>query len=68
MVFAKADMIYPCCRLVAPLTPVKVGCGKGRPEKIITDNSAETVVFGNTDIPHASNHTVSQRSVAGSSN
>ena len=42
-----------------------VGCGKGRPVKIITDNSLETVVFGNTDISHPCNHTVPQRSVAG---
>ena len=44
-----------------------MGCGKGRPVEIITDNSAETVGFGNTDIPHPCNNTVPQRSVAGSS-
>ena len=42
-------------------------CGKGRPVKIITDNSVEIVVFGNTGIPHPCNHTVSQGSVAGPS-
>ena len=26
------------------------GGGKGRPVKIITDNSAETIVFGNNEI------------------
>ena len=52
--------------LCAPVAPVKEECGKGRPVKIITDNSVETLVFGNTDIPHPCNHTVSQRSVAGS--
>ena len=36
----------------APLAPVKI---------------IETVVFGNTDIPHPCNHTVPHRSVAGSS-
>ena len=30
----------------------KVGCGKGRPVEIIADNSVDTVVFENTDIPH----------------
>ena len=29
-----------------------MGCGKGRLVKIITDNSVESIVFGNTDIPH----------------
>ena len=36
----------------------------GLPVKIITDNSVETVVFGNADIPHPYNHTASQRSGA----
>jgi hypothetical protein len=40
---------------------------KGQPAEIITDNSVETVVFDNTDIPHPCNNTVSQRSVARSS-
>ena len=35
--------------------------------KIITDNCVETIVFGNTGISHPCNHTVSQRSVSGSS-
>ena len=35
--------------------------------EIITDNSFETVVFGNTDIPHSCNHSVPQRRMAGSS-
>ena len=47
-----------------PVAPVNMGCGKWRPVEIITDNN---VVFGNTDIPHSCNHTVPQRSVAGSS-
>lgn len=34
---------------------------------VFTDNSVETVDFGKTDIPHPSNHNVSQQSVAGSS-
>jgi hypothetical protein len=36
--------------LCAPLAPVRVGGGKWRPVKIITDNSVETVVFGNTEM------------------
>jgi hypothetical protein len=28
----------------------KRGGGKGRPVKIITDNSVETIVFGNTEM------------------
>ena len=60
-------VLYSWCRLVATLARVMVGCGKGRPVKIIKDNSVEAVVFGNTDIPHPCNHTVSQWSLAGSS-
>ena len=41
---------------LAPPAPVKVGCGKGRPVKIITDN-----------IPHPCKHTVPQLSVVESS-
>ena len=44
----------------ALLAPVKVGSGKERPIKIITDNSVETIVFGNTEISHPCNHTVPQ--------
>ena len=40
------------------ITNNKVGCGKGLPVEIITGNSVETVVFGNTNIPHPCNHTV----------
>ena len=32
--------------LCAPLAPVKGDGGKGRPVKIITYNSVETIVFG----------------------
>ena len=39
---------YTQCRLCAPLAPVKVEGGKGRPVKIITDNSVETIIFGIT--------------------
>ena len=53
------------CRLCAPLAPVKVGSGKGRPVKIIKDNSVETIIFGNTEISHPCNHTVPQGNVAG---
>ena len=42
----------------------KGGGGKERPVKIITDNSVENIVFGNTEIFHPCNYTVSQRSVA----
>ena len=35
-------------------------CGKGQPVKIITDNSVETIVVGNTEISHPCNHTVPQ--------
>ena len=48
MDFGIADMSFGLCdmnRLCAPLAPVK----------IITDNNVETVVFGNTDIPHPFN-------------
>ena len=62
MNFGLGDM-NSWCRLGAPLAPVKVGCGKGWPVKIITD-SVETVVSGKTDIPHPSNYTVPQQSVA----
>ena len=33
-------------RLCARIAPIK----EGRPVKIFTDNSVETIVFGNTDI------------------
>ena len=33
--------------------------------KEVYDNSVETVVFGNTHIPHPCNHTVPQQSMAG---
>ena len=32
----------------------KGGYGKGRPVKVITDNSVDTIVFGNTDINNGS--------------
>ena len=59
------EMLYQWCRLWAPLAPVKVGCGKGLHVEISTDNTVETIVFGNTDIPHPCNHSVPQQSVAG---
>ena len=54
MVFGIADINFGLGDMnmmpfMCPLAPVKVGCGKGRPVKIITDNSVETVVFGNTN-------------------
>ena len=36
---------------LAPLAPIK----EGRPVKMFTDNSAETIVFGNTEM---SNHSL----------
>ena len=33
-------------RLCAPLAPIK----EGRPVKIFTDNSVESIVFGNTEL------------------
>ena len=47
----------------APLAPIK----EGRPVKIFTDNSVETIVFGSTYIPHPCNHTVPHRCEEGSS-
>ena len=63
MNFRLGDMnrYTPDAVFFAPLAPVKVGCGKGRPVKIIKDNSVETVVFGNTDIPYPCNHTVTAK-------
>ena len=45
---------YTQCRLCAPLAPVKVEGGKGRPVNIITGNSVETIVFGNTEMSNDS--------------
>ena len=75
MVFGIADMNFGLCDMksytpdvvCAPLAPVKAGCGKGRPVKIITDNSVKTLVSGNTEISHPCIHTVPQRCVVGSS-
>ena len=68
MVFGIADMNFglgdvnsyttDAVYVHASLAPLKVGCGKGRPLKIITDNSAKTVVFGATSIPHPCNQSV----------
>ena len=60
MVFRIADGNFGL-GLCALLAPVKVGCGKGQPVKIITDNGVETIVFGNTDSPHPCNHTVTAK-------
>ena len=49
MNFGLGDMNkYTPCHLCAPLAPVNMGVVKSI--KIITDNSIETVVFGNTEM------------------
>ena len=56
MVFGIADMNFGLCDMMpscAPLAPVNVGVEMGD-----TDNSVETIVFGNTDISHPFNHIV----------
>jgi hypothetical protein len=60
MVFRIADGNFGL-GLCALLAPVKVGCGKGQPVKIITDNSIKTLVFRNTDIPHPCIYTLVQK-------
>ena len=64
MVFIIADMNiglsdmnrYTRDAICAFLASVKMGCGIERPVTIITSNSIESVVFGNTDIHHPSIH------------
>ena len=41
---------YTLMPFMCSSAPVKVGGGKWLPVKIITDNTLETIVFGNTEM------------------